>query len=33
LWFTIKSCAHALIVRVHPPPQQQQTNPNYSIGS
>jgi hypothetical protein len=20
LWFTIKSCAHALIVRVHPPP-------------
>jgi hypothetical protein len=24
LWFTIKSCAHALIVRVHPPP----LNPN-----
>ena len=25
LWFTIKSCAHALIVRVHPPPPIQPT--------
>jgi hypothetical protein len=42
LWFTIKSCAHALIVRVHPPPppltqwskqtdQQQQTKTNKQI--
>ena len=31
LWFTIKSCAHALIVRVHPPPLNPRSNqPNGS---